>query len=101
MRLTRVTLDWDFKKLRAIYNLIKIIFQRKFNFYSIELRKSPSNKKNKGKGFHVIIWYYGKVPKFKLRKKFHDDKNRIRIDRFHRKNKQFLFTKKRRIKILK
>jgi len=100
MKLTRVTLDWDFGKLKTIYNLIKIILYKKFDWYSIELRKSPNHKKNK-KGFHVIIWFYGNVPKMKLRKKFKDDKNRLRIDRFHRKNKQFIFKAKRKISISK
>jgi len=98
MKLTRVTVDLDFGKPKTLFVLTKLLFLKRYNWYSFELRKSPSHNKLK-KGYHLIIWFYNDVPKFKLRRYFNDDKNRIRIDRMHRKNKQFLFSAKRIIQI--
>ena len=96
-KMKRITIDLDFRKIKTFIILAKAFFYKKYNWYSIEIRKSPSHKK-KHKGYHLIIWFYNNPPKFKLRKYFHDDKNRLRIDRQHRKNKQFLFKKKKLIK---
>ena len=94
----RITIDLDYGKLRTLFVLTKAIFLKKYNWYSFELRKSPSHKKKK-KGYHLIFWFKGQAPQMKLRKYFSDDKNRLRIDRMRRINKQFLFRKKKTKKI--
>ena len=94
----RVTADLDYGKFKAWLVVTKAIFLKKYDWYSFELRKSPSHKKKK-KGFHLIVWFKGNVPVMKLRKYFSDDKNRLKIDRMRRLNKQFLFRKKKLIKL--
>lgn len=94
MKLERVAIDLDYGKFKTLFILIKAFLFERFKWYSIEIRKSPSHFRKK-KGYHLIIWFYGKVPVMKLRKYFYDDKNRMRIDRRHRLNKQFLFRDKK------
>lgn len=73
----RITLDWDFK-----FSIFKILGLSSIAFYKnteVILLK-PSIKK----GYHVIVWLKKPVTNekhFYLRNKWHDDKNRIRLDK--------------------
>jgi len=93
----RITADLDYGKIKTLFIVAKCLFLKKYKWYSMELRKSPSHDK-KHKGYHLIVWFKGNAPRIILRKYFCDDKNRLRIDRMKRKHKQFLFKKKRTIK---